>query len=76
MAKPSCAPPLGQQFELVFADTWPGKYYALDEALSLIKPGGLYVIDDMLPQPNWPDDHAPKVAELIAALERRARISC
>ncbi|WP_437869840.1 O-methyltransferase [Sorangium sp. So ce363] len=62
---------LGQQFELVFADTWPGKYYALDEALSLIKPGGLYVIDDMLPQPNWPDDHAPKVAELIAALERR-----
>lgn len=61
----------GQQFELVFADTWPGKYYALDEALSLIKPGGLYVIDDMLPQPNWPDDHAPKVAELIAALERR-----
>ncbi|WP_437591729.1 O-methyltransferase [Sorangium sp. So ce1000] len=61
----------GQQFELVFADTWPGKYYALDEALSLIKPGGLYIIDDMLPQPNWPDGHAPKVAALIAALERR-----
>jgi len=32
------------------ADTWVGKYTHLDEALGLLKEGGLYVIDDMLPQ--------------------------
>ena len=55
----------GRRFDLIFADTWPGKYYLLDEALALLAPGGLYVIDDMLSQPNWPDGHAPKVAALI-----------
>jgi predicted O-methyltransferase YrrM len=56
-------------FDLIFADTWPGKYDHLEDALVLLKRGGLYVIDDMLPQPNWPDGHAGKVAELIRRLE-------
>lgn len=56
-------------FDFIFADTWSGKYRLLDEALALLKPGGLYVIDDMLPQPNWPEGHADKAAELIATLE-------
>lgn len=60
------------RFDFVFADTWPGKYTHLDEALSLLKPGGLYVVDDMLPQPNWPADHAPRVTALIGTLEQRA----
>lgn len=58
----------GRRFDFVFADTWPGKYTDLDEALSLVKVGGLYVIDDMLPQPNWPEDHPPKVAALVRRL--------
>lgn len=29
----------------------------------------LNVIDDMLPQPNWPADHPPKVAALLEALD-------
>jgi hypothetical protein len=33
--------------------------------------GGLYIIDDMLPQPNWPDGHAEKVTNLVAILEER-----
>jgi len=61
----------GQDFDLIFADTWPGKYDNLDEALALLKPGGLYVIDDMLPQPNWPDGHDAKAAALIATLEQK-----
>ncbi|MCC6191172.1 MAG: class I SAM-dependent methyltransferase [Anaerolineales bacterium] len=60
-----------QRYDLVFADTWPGKYRLLDEALALLAPGGLYLIDDMLPQANWPADHPPKVAALIATLEAR-----
>jgi len=59
------------QFDLIFADSWPGKYTHLDEALRLLKRGGLYVIDDMLPQPNWPDGHAGRVDELISILETR-----
>ncbi len=58
-----------QQFDFIFADTWAGKYTHLEAALHALKPGGLYVIDDMLPQPNWPDGHELKVAALIAELE-------
>ena len=65
----AAAMPNGPRYDLIFADTWPGKYWLLDEALSLLAPGGLYVIDDMLPQPNWPIDHPPKVAALIGTLE-------
>jgi predicted O-methyltransferase YrrM len=58
-------------YDLVYADAWPGKFTHLDEALGLLRPGGIYLIDDLLPQPNWPDGHAPRVPLLIAALERR-----
>jgi predicted O-methyltransferase YrrM len=61
----------GQKFDFIFADAWSGKYQLLDEALNLLKAGGIYVIDDMLPQPNWPDGHAAKVDRLISTLEKR-----
>ena len=59
----------GQKFDFIFADTWAGKYQLLDEALALLHPGGIYAIDDMLPQPNWPEGHAQKAADLIQRLE-------
>ena len=62
----------GQHFDLIFADTWSGKYRLLEEALELVSPSGLYVIDDMLPQPNWPEGHAEKVAHLVSTLEHRS----
>lgn len=61
----------GRKFDFIFADTWPGKYDGLEAALELLDTGALYVIDDMLPQPNWPEGHAPKVEALLAALDRR-----
>jgi predicted O-methyltransferase YrrM len=61
----------GQRFELIFADTWPGKFYALDACLDLLAKGGHYVIDDLLPQATWPEGHAPKVGALVETLERR-----
>ncbi len=61
----------GKQFDLIFADAWPGKFHDLDPALSLLKPGGFYVIDDLLPQPNWPAEHAPKVQRLLQTLFER-----
>ncbi len=60
-----------QVFDLIFADTWSGKYRLLDEALSLVDRSGFYVIDDMLVRPNWPEGHAEKVADLVSALEQR-----
>ncbi|BAJ31875.1 MULTISPECIES: class I SAM-dependent methyltransferase [Kitasatospora] len=55
-------------FDLVFADTWPGKFHHLDQALALLAPGGTYLIDDLLPQPTWPDDHAAAVVALVERL--------
>lgn len=58
-------------YDLIFADAMPGKYEGLDAALALLAPGGFYVIDDMLPQPNWPEGHQAKVDALIGDLTSR-----
>ena len=58
----------GDDFDLVFADAWSGKFFDLDAALDLIKPGGLYVVDDLRPLPTWPDGHARKVERLLEQL--------
>lgn len=59
------------RFDFIFADTWPGKYLLLDETLAMLKPGALYIVDDMLPQPNWPDGHAEKADLFVQILEQR-----
>jgi predicted O-methyltransferase YrrM len=60
-----------QKFDYIFADTWHGKYLLLDEVLTMLNKGGFYIIDDMLPQPNWPDGHQEKANKLIGFLEAR-----
>lgn len=62
---------LGQKYDLIFADTWAGKYTEIDEVLEMLKVGGIYVIDDMNEQPNWPEGHAKKAGNLISYLENR-----
>ncbi len=59
------------QFDLIFADAWPGKYSSLDRTLDLLNPGGFYVIDDMLPQPNWPNGHDQKAKLLMDDLKSK-----
>lgn len=61
----------GQQYDYIFADTWHGKYLLLNEVLAMLRKGGLYIIDDMLPQPNWPEGHDEKAIQLVATLEAR-----
>jgi predicted O-methyltransferase YrrM len=61
----------GQKFDYIFADTWHGKYLLLNEVLDMLNPGALYIIDDMLPQPNWPEGHDLKALKLIEELEGR-----
>ncbi|MEM9362223.1 MAG: class I SAM-dependent methyltransferase [Bacteroidota bacterium] len=61
----------GDGFDLVFADTWAGKYTHLEKTLEMVKEGGYYIIDDMNPQPNWPEGHGEKAKELVETLEQR-----
>ncbi|UCE94802.1 MAG: SAM-dependent methyltransferase, partial [Flavobacteriaceae bacterium] len=49
----------------------PGKYSEIEEVLELVKIGGLYIIDDMICQPNWPEGHQENVKHLIEYLEKR-----
>jgi predicted O-methyltransferase YrrM len=60
-------------YDFVFADARPGKFNHLEEALALVRVGGLYFVDDLLPQPNWPDGHAPTVSALIERLATHDR---
>ncbi|MFD6417275.1 O-methyltransferase [Streptomyces sp. NPDC060194] len=61
----------GPLFDLVFADTWPGKFSCLDRALDLVAPAGVYLVDDLAPAADWPADHAASVRHLLAAVEGR-----
>lgn len=63
------------KFDFIFADTWHGKYLMLDEILNMLNPGGLYILDDMLPQSNWPDGHHEKATRLLAQLDERQDIN-
>lgn len=62
-------------FDLVFADAMPGKYEGLGDALAVVKPGGFYIIDDLLPQSNWPEGHAAKIPVLMEQLARNAEFA-
>jgi predicted O-methyltransferase YrrM len=59
------------KFDFIFADTWHGKYLMLEEILEMLNPGGLYVLDDMLPQSNWPEGHQEKALRLLDTLSER-----
>jgi predicted O-methyltransferase YrrM len=65
----------GNQFDLIFADAMPGKYDLFEETWAMVKPGGFYIIDDMLPQVNWPAGHAERVANFINQLENRKDVT-
>ncbi len=66
---------VGPRFDMIFADSWPGKYSELEEVLALLNIGGFYVVDDMLPQSNWPEGHEEKASSLIQELENRTDLS-
>jgi predicted O-methyltransferase YrrM len=60
-----------KKFDFIFADTWAGKYEMLEETLEMLKDKAFYIIDDMLPQSNWPDGHEKKVEKLIDYLHEK-----
>src|SRR4026208_797507 len=61
----------GKKFDFIFADAMPGKYDLFEETLGMLNKAGYYIIDDMLPQPNWPLGHDEKVEGLMDKLDER-----
>jgi predicted O-methyltransferase YrrM len=66
----------GEPFDLVFADTWPGKFTHLEHALDLLAPGGTYLVDDLSPRSQWPQEHEASVKHLLGELEARPDLRC
>lgn len=58
----------GPLFDLAFVDCRPGKFHRLPDLINLLRRGGLYVGDDLLPQPTWPADHQPRVDAFLTAI--------
>ena len=61
----------GDRFDVIFADCWAGKFADLDLALSCLAPGGLYVVDDLLPVPSWPPGHGVNIEPFMRGLIAR-----
>ncbi len=59
------------KFDYIFADTWHGKYLMLDDTLNMVNRGGFYIVDDMIPQANWPEGHHEKASNLVHYLDAR-----
>ncbi|MFD4314968.1 O-methyltransferase [Streptomyces sp. NPDC058548] len=57
-----------EPFDFAYVDCRPGKYLRLPDLLAILKPGALYVVDDMLPQATWPEDHQPRVDGFLERL--------
>ncbi len=58
----------GPGIDLAFVDCRPGKFHRRTDLLNHLNVGGLYIGDDLLPQPTWPDDHQPRVDTFVAEI--------
>jgi hypothetical protein len=45
-----------------------------DDLLAYLTVGGLYIGDDLLPQPTWPEDHEPRVDTFVADIATQPRL--
>jgi predicted O-methyltransferase YrrM len=61
--------------DLVFADGGPGKLSDFDLAIGLLKPGGLFVGDDLLPQLLQEDGRAARVGAYRRMLGERSDLN-
>jgi predicted O-methyltransferase YrrM len=55
----------GPPFDLVFVDTWRGKFIDRGRLLRRLAPGGIYFGDDLLPQPTWADQQPSLVGTFL-----------
>ncbi|HEY3505247.1 MAG TPA: class I SAM-dependent methyltransferase [Actinocatenispora sp.] len=65
----------GPALDLVFVDTYRGKYVERGQLLDRLAPGGFYVGDDLLPQPTWAPDQASYVDAFLDEVTRDPTLS-
>ncbi|MET9607090.1 class I SAM-dependent methyltransferase [Streptomyces sp. NPDC006512] len=58
----------GPLLDLVYVDCRPGKFRRMGDLLTLMRPGGIYLVDDLMPQATWPADHQPRVDKFLEQL--------
>ena len=58
----------GGTFDLIFADAQGGKWEGLDRTIAALNPGGLLVVDDMTPRPEWAAEQHARQAAVRRAL--------
>ncbi|MGN9911187.1 hypothetical protein ACTMTJ_26890 [Phytohabitans sp. LJ34] len=46
----------------------------MDDVLGLLRPGGLYIGDDLLSRPTWPAEHEERVAAFLTSLPQVPRL--
>ena len=64
------------QFDLIFADSGAGKWDGRDSTLAAVKPGGVLLMDDMMP-PQWHfDKHEQLNAEVRTSLTTHPDFVC
>ncbi|WP_306355819.1 O-methyltransferase [Nocardia sp. CC213A] len=66
----------GAPFDLVFVDCRPGKFSHRAELFARLAPGALYVVDDLLPQPTWPEDHQQRVDRFLTEIHAEPALVC
>lgn len=60
-----------QKYDFIFSDTFIGKFIMLDEALELLNTGGIYMVDDLIEQPEWqPKSDIPAHLEKIEQFKK------
>jgi predicted O-methyltransferase YrrM len=64
----------GPRFDLAYVDCRPGKFTHLDQLIDLLNPGALYLGDDLLLQPTWPEDHQERVDAFLDHLPHQRRL--
>ena len=59
----------GETFDLIFRRRPAREIHPPRAGNRLLRPGGLYVIDDLTPRPDWPDGRESGVERLLAGVE-------
>lgn len=62
----------GPKFDFIFADCPAGKFTDLSTTLDLVAPGGIYVLDDLIPIPGWRAGQEEKVNTAIDHIKERS----
>lgn len=65
-----------ESYDLVFADAIPGKFECVEEALSSVRIGGFYVVDDTIPREEWPEGQEARLKPRLESLANDRRFVC